>query len=195
MFFELRLLQQTQAVTDEINKQLRESDAYTLMKAGQFEQAEVVRIQGTILSKTQDSAGKPIKFFSTEAGTVNVVVVDATHANLGMIDMHDCKLAVYGDPSVPEFCRRQIFGLFQDDKEEYPQRIHNLAAKFAHAKETLHGVLFLFKEPHSGMLAYRLEQYMMWNPARMNPAAIEEQRVRDILADITAAVPWRRERD
>lgn len=195
VFFELRLLQQTQSVTDEINEQLRTSGAYRLTKDGQFEQTEVARIQGVILSKTQNGDGKPIKFFSTAVGTVNVVVVDATAANLGMIDVHDCKLALYGDPSVPEFCRRQIFGLFQDDKPEYPQRIHDLASKFSHVKQTLHGVLFLFKEPHTGLISYRLEQYMMWNPALMNPAVIEEGRARDILADISAAIPWRRERD
>lgn len=192
VFLELRLLQQTQSVADEINRQLRESGAYSLATDGEFEQAEVARIQGIVLSKTQNSAGKPIKFFSTEAGMVNVVVVDATDANLGMIDIHDCMLAVYGDPSVPSFCRREIFGLFQDDKETYPQRIHDLAAKFSNLRRTLHGVLFLFKEPHSGVLAYRLEQYTMWNPALMNPAAIAQQRVRGILDDITAAIPWRR---
>jgi hypothetical protein len=191
VFFELRLLQQTQRITEEINEQLRRTDAYTLMKGGQFEQAEIVRIQTTMLSKTQNPDGKPIKFFSTAAGTVNVVVVDATDANLGMIDVHDCKLAVYGDPSVNEFCRRQIFGLFQNDKPEYPERIHDLASKFSHIKQTLHGIMFLFKERHTGLIAYRLEQYLMLNPALMNPGVMDEARARDILADITGAIPWR----
>lgn len=193
VFFEIRLLQQTQSVTDAINDQLRSSDFYTFTMDGKIQRSEVIRIQGTILSKTQDGGGKPIKFFSTATDTVNIVVVDTTDTNLGMIDVHDCSLAVYGDPSVDEPLRMQIFGLFQDDKPHYPQQIHDLAARFAHVKQTLHGVMFLFKERSTGLLAYKLEQYMMWNPKLMNSILIAEERVRQIQADIAAAIPSRRE--
>ena len=195
IFFEIRLLQQTQSITDAINDQLRTSNFYTFTMDGKLQQSEVIRIQSTILSKTQDGDGRPIKFFSTATGTVNIVVVDATTTNLETIDIHDCKLAVYGDPSVDEPFRMQIFGIFQNDKPRYPQRIHDLAAKFAHVKQTLHGVMFLFKERPTGLLAYKLEQYMMWNPKLMNSNLIAEKRVRQIQADIAAAIPWRREGD
>ena len=85
-----------------------------------------------------------------------------------------------------------MFGLFQYDEACYPPHIHDFATRFAHARRTLHGVLFLFKEPRSAMLAYRLQQYMMWNPALVNPAAVEEWRARKIPADISAAIPCRR---
>lgn len=193
VFFEIRLLQQTQSVTDAINGQLKESDIYAFTGDRKFQQSEVIRVQSTILSKTQDKDGRPIKFFSTATGTVNIVVVDATEANLGMIDVHDCKLALYGDPSVDEIFRMQIFGLFQDNEPHYPQHIHDRAAKFAHVKQTLHGVMFLFKSRPKRLLSYKLEHYMMWNPNLMNSSLITHESVLQIQTDITAAIPCRQD--
>jgi hypothetical protein len=186
VFFELRLLQQKQSITDSINTQLEKSQIYRVFMDGQDEQAEVVRIQETVLGKVQDRSGNPIKFFSTAADAVNIVVVDATDSILGTIDFDDCMLATHGDPTVKEVYRRQVFGLFQEDKPEYPQRIHDLAAKHAHIRNTLHGVLFLFKKPDTGILAYQLEQYLIWNPARIDGA-----RERPIFADVASAIPVR----
>jgi hypothetical protein len=95
---------------------------------------------------------------------------------------------------VKELSRRGIFGLFQDDKPEYPQLIHDLATKYAHIRSRLHGMLFLFKKRGQSVLAYRLEQYLMWNPGLMNPAHIDEARARRIEADITSALPVRRDK-
>ncbi len=186
VYFELRLLQQTQSITDSIKAQLQKSQIYHSVMGGRDEQAEVIRIQNTVLSKVQDKHGNPIKFFSTAADAVNVVVVDATESILGTIDVHDCMLATHGDPSVAEVHRRQVFGLFQADKAEYPNRIHDLAAKYAHIRNTLHGVLFLFKKANTGILAYQLEQYLIWNPER-----IDEARAHLICVDVTRAIPTR----
>jgi hypothetical protein len=191
VFFEIRLLRQTQSVTNSINDQLIASDIYMLTGGGEFEQSEVIRIQSTILSKTQNRDGKPIKFFSTATGTVNIVVIDATEANLGMIDIQDCMLALHGDPSVDEPFRRQIFGLFQDNEPHYPQHIQELATKFSHVKQILHGVMFLFKTRPKRLLSYELEQYMIWNPKLMNSNLISRESVLQIENDITAAVPRR----
>jgi len=189
VYFELRLLQQTQSIKDSINAQLQKWGVYDLFMGGDDEQKEVVRLQNTILGKVQDKNGKPIKFFSTDANAVNIVVVDATESVLGTVDINDCKLATYGDPGVEEGYRRQVFGLFQEDRPEYPQRIHDLAAKYSHIRNTLHGVLFLFKEPDTGLLGYRLEQYLMWNPVLIN-----EAKSRPIFADLTRAIPVRPDR-
>ncbi|WP_213036195.1 hypothetical protein [Candidatus Nitrotoga fabula] len=186
VYFELRLLQQTLSITDSIKAQLQKCQMYRVVMGGQGEQDEVVRIQNTVLSKVQDKHGNPTKFFSTALNAVNVVVVDATDSILGTIDVHDCMLATLGDPSVEEVYRRQVLGLFQADKAEYPQRVHDLATKYAHIRNTLHGVLFLFKKPGTGILAYQLEQYLMWNPAR-----IDEARAHPICVDVASAVPTR----
>ena len=148
----------------------------------------MIRIQNIVLSKVQDKSGKPIKFFTTAGDTVNIVVVDATDSILSTMDIHDCLLATHGDPEVEEVYRRDLFGTFQQDKAEYPQRIHDLAVKYRHVRETLHCVLFLFKERRPGILAYRLEQFRIWNPVLIDAACATS-----ILADVIAAIPVRRE--
>jgi len=186
VYFELRLLQQTKSITDSISAQLQKCKMYRVAMDGQDEQGEIVRIQNTILSKVQDKNGNPTKFFSNAANAVNIVVVDTTSSILGTFDFHDCMLATHGDPGVKEIFRRQVFGLFQEDKPEYPKYIHELAAKYSHIRSSLHGVLFLFKKRDTGILAYQLEQYMMWNSA-----LIDEARTRRIFADVTSAIPAR----
>lgn len=186
VFFELRLLQQAKAVTSSINAQLPKCNVYRIAMDGQGEQDEIFRIQNTVLSKVQDKNGRPIKFLSTVADAVNIVVVDATDNILGAIDVFDCKLATYGDPGVEEIHRREVFGLFQADRHEYPQHIHDLAVKYSHIRSMLHGVLFLFKKPDTGILAYQLEQYLMWNSA-----LIGTEKAGPIYKEITNAIPLR----
>ncbi len=186
VFFEIRLLQQRQSIADFINSQLEKYGIYQILFAGEDEREEVIRLQNTVLSKVQDKRGNPIKFFSTDADVVNIVVIDATQSILGAFDIFDCMLVAYGDPSVEEVYRRQVFGLFQNDQPQYPQAIHDLAAKFAHMRNTLHGVLFLFKKPGGELIAYQLEEYLMWNHAK-----IDQANAGPILADISAVIPVR----
>ncbi len=184
VFFEVRLLQQAKPITDWVYKQLKKLKAYFVVMDGQHEQGEVLRIQNTILIKVQDKHGKPVKFFSTTSKAVNIVAIDVTDSILGAIDVHDCKLATYGDPGVQEIYRRGVFGLFQEDNPGYPQNFHDLAAKYAYIRTTLHGVLFLFKKFNTGILTYQLEQYLMWNPM-----CIDRARSQPIFAGITRAIP------
>lgn len=187
VFFELRLLQQARSITDLIRVQLQKSKVYRLVMGEQDEKDEVERIKNTILSKVQDK-GKPTKFFSTAAGVVNIVVVDVAQSILGTVDAHDCLLATHGDPGVEEVYRRQVFGLFQDTHPGYPEHVQNLAKTYERIRNVLHGVLFLFKEPGTGLLAYRIEQYLMWNPVM-----ITEVRAQSVYADLIKALPRRSE--
>lgn len=186
VFFELRLLQQMQFIAGRIKSQLQNSKMYQIFIGGQDEAHEVVRIQKTILAKVQDKKGNPIKFFSTAPNVVSIVVLDVTDNILGAIDINDCLLATYGDPGVEEMYHRQVFGLFQEDMPKYPQHIRDLATRYAHIRRTLHGVLFLFKKPNTGILAYQLEQYLIWNPALMTG-----EREKIVCADICRAIPVR----
>jgi hypothetical protein len=186
IYFELRLLQQTKSISDLIDVQLQRCQMYSAVMCGQEEQTEILRIQNTVLSKVQDKNGNPIKFFSTAPDTVNIVVIEATDSILGTIDIHDCMLAMYGDCRVTETNRRQVFGLFQADKLAYPQHIHDLATKYAHIRNMLDGVLFLFKKPNSHILTYQLEKYLMWNPDR-----IDKEKAHSICVDITRVIPDR----
>lgn len=186
VYLELRLLQQRKSITTMIDDQLLKHGIYRLLLGGDDEKREVERLQGTILAKVQDGKGRPIKFFSTEPDTLNVVVVDVSDTILGTIDVYDCLLATYGDPAVDEVYRRDLFGLFQQDKVEYPKRIHDLAAKYAHIRSRVHGVLFLFREPGSGILAYGLQQYTVWNRA-----LVTEQIAQQVYPDLSTAIPVR----
>lgn len=189
VYLELRLLQQAASIKAIIDEQLQKYGVYRILMGGDEEKREVERLQGTILGKVQDRHGNPIKFFSTDPDVLNVVVVDATKSILGTIDIYDCLLATYGDPAVDEEYRRGIFGLFQEDLPEYPQRIRAIAAKYAYLRSRLHGVAFVFRQPNTGIIAYKLEQYVIWNRALVNEATAQ-----DVFNDLTAAIPIRRQR-
>jgi hypothetical protein len=100
VYFELRLMQQAREITLEIAKQLEELGEYKIVRNGRDEQAEIGRIQSSIQQKVVDADGRPTKFFLNDPGAVNIVTVDASDAILGMLDFYDCKLGVFGDPTV-----------------------------------------------------------------------------------------------
>jgi hypothetical protein len=185
-YLELRLLQQRKSIKDMIDEQLQKYGIYKVLLGGDDEKREVERLQNTILAKVQDAKGAPIKFFSTDPDVLNIVVVDVSETILGTIDLYDCLLATYGDPAVDEVYRRNVFGLFQEDKPEYPLRIHNLATKYAHLRSRIHGVLFLFRQPDSGVIAYSLQQYMVWNRA-----LVDEPTAQQVYPYLSAAIPLR----
>jgi len=183
-YFELRLLQQDQATAVAIAEQLTQSGLYAVEKDGADEQKEVLKVQSTVLSKVENKDGKPIKFLKADAGVINVVVVCISDILLGTVDLYDCLLATYGDPEVPKECRRDVFGLFQDVKPEYPTEIQKAATRFAHLKATVHAVLFLFRPAGSGVLDYSLRQVLVWNRALTT-----EQSARPVGERVYAAIP------
>ena len=80
-------------------------------------------------------------------------------------------------------------GVVNKDKPEYPQYIHDVAAKYAHIRSRLHGVAFVFREPNTGIISYKLEQYLIWNRA-----LVDEPTAQHVFGDLTAAIPVRPER-
>ncbi len=183
VFFELRLIQQPQDIADSVARQIEGTERYEIAPDAEDEQDAVVRIQRNILSKVQDKKGNPITFLSPAENAINIVVVDIADCMLGMMDIHDCMLACQGDPGVEEPYRRKVFGLFQQDMPHYPQRIHDLAKKYAHIRGTIRGILFLDRVGVE-ILTYRLCHYLVWNPA-----LIDEPTARRILADVSIAIP------
>lgn len=164
VYFEARLLQQDNATRESIKEQLQKSCFYRIAMNGKDEHDAIVRLQRVILSKVQKHDGTPTKFLRVAADVVNIVVVDVSDLIAGAIDVHDCLLSTHGDPAVPEDCRRGIFGLFQEPSPEYPEPIQAVAKSYEHIRSTLSAVLFLFKSRGSGVLDYRLEHYITWNP-------------------------------
>jgi hypothetical protein len=178
VYIEVRLLQQDRGTTDSIGRQLEAGNIWSVAKDGDAERQDVVRVQQVILEKVQDKDGAPTKFLVRDQNTINIVAIDISQIILDTFDQFDCLLVGQGDPSVPPICRREIFGLFQETRPEYPNRIHALAKSFAHLKEILHGILFLFRIPKRETFHYSLEQFLVWNPALIDydsAAAISEQ--------------------
>jgi hypothetical protein len=173
VFIEVRLLQQDNSTTDLIGGQLRIGNVWSVGKDGEAEREDIVRVQQVILEKVQKKDGTPTKFLRNQ-GTINLVAIDISQIILGTFDHEDCLLVTRGDPAVPPICQRGIFGLFQDLLPGYPDRIQALAASYAHLKETLHGVLFLFKHPKRESFNYSLEQFLVWNPSMMRDASAKE---------------------
>jgi hypothetical protein len=178
VYIEVRLLQQDRDTTESIEGQLQVGNAWSVAKNGEAERQDIVRVQQVILEKVQKKDGAPTKFLLRDQGTVNIVAIDISQIILGAFDQYDCLLVGQGDPSVPLICRREIFGLFQEPRPEYPDHIRASAKSYAHLKETLHGILFLFRLPKREPFNYSLEQFLVWNPALIDEdsaAAISEQ--------------------
>ena len=190
IYFEARLIQQDDATSKSITQQLEKSHCYQIgmvtMNSKHDELDAIVRLQNVILSKVQKNDGTPTKFLRVADNIANIVVVDVSDLILGAIDVYDCLLATHGDPAVDEIYRRGIFGLFQDAAPSYPTQIQTIATSYEHVRNTLSGVLFLFKKRNCGVLDYKLEHYMMWNHRR-----IDSIHAASICAEITKAIPMK----
>ncbi len=171
LYLELGLVQQREYITQIINEQITQiikykkmdSYGYGLLLNESDQQKEIIRLQSIMLSKCQDKYGNPIKFFKISKGYYNIIVVDVSDLLLGAIDKWDCLLATYGDPAVPEPCRRSIFGIFQNDKPSYLPYIHELSKKFSHIRSTIHGVLFIRRKPKNDPLNFQIEHCFIPN--------------------------------
>ncbi len=184
VFFELQLQQQDQATANDISKHLAAGPFYAAVKDGDGEADDIFRLQSTILRKVQKPDGTPVKFLQTGPRIVNIVVVCISDILLGTSDAFDCLLALYGDPEVPEHCRRGVFGLFQDANVGDAEEIKVRAAKYEYVKNTLHGVLFIFRPNGSGVLDYQIQQVMVWNRK-----LVSENQAACLTAQIAAALP------
>ncbi|MFC6519235.1 hypothetical protein ACFQAT_05025 [Undibacterium arcticum] len=184
VFFELQLQQQDQPTANHIAEQLAQGLVYAAMKDGDGQTDEIFRLQSTILRKVQKPDGSPVKFLQNGAGIVNIVVVCISDILLETPDAFDCTLTMYGDLEVPEHCRRGVFGLFQDTKAGDTEEFQVRAAKYAHIKGTLHGVLFIFRPNGSGVLDYHLQQVMVWNRNLVSQA-----QAAPLMKQIAAALP------
>jgi len=186
IYFELRLLQQTEDIRRRIDAQLDQGDRFAIALDGEGEAREVLRLQNVLLSKVQDSRGMPVKFLATGRGDRNIVVVEITNMILGAIDRTDCVLATYGDPQLEEHERRQVFGLFQEPKASYPEHIQAASRRFAHFRGIVHGVLFLYRSPLPAHYDFKLRYFFVPNYSLLAKAEAEAvaKEIRGVL------VPW-----
>ncbi|MEW6358386.1 MAG: hypothetical protein AB1696_18780 [Planctomycetota bacterium] len=187
--FELRLIAQKKEISDSIRSQLDATGSYAILRNGEGEKGEVVRIQNLALSKCMDEDGQPIKFPPPKIGEYNVIVCNVSETLLGCIDTQDCLLAMYGDPAVPRECERGVFGLCQELPDSAPGQIREYYDKFKHFRETIHGLLFVrkprqFIEP---LLEWESEYNFVPNCTLMR-----ENEIADIDRDLGSFLkPWR----
>jgi hypothetical protein len=171
---EMRLAQQRQALTTIFEKQLRESAYFGTTLDGEADRADTLRLQRLILEKAVNPNGQLIKFGPDDANNYNIVAIEVSELHLGMIDDKDCVLVAYGDPEVPDYARRGLFGLFQAPRPEYPDHIQEVAATFAPFRDAVHALLFLRQMPPSHPIDYDLE-YLLIGNRRMVTSAEAEQ--------------------
>ena len=163
IYFEIRVNQQQKRIQEEITQQLSLNNMYSIFSNGMDEQKDIIRLQSNILSKVQGKDGAPTKFFNVKPGVFNIVAVDISELILGVADRNDCMLAAYGDPYVEEPYRRNIFGLFQEPKQNYPDFILELSKRFSHFRKTIHGILFFIRHSVSGPLDFELRYFLIPN--------------------------------
>jgi hypothetical protein len=161
--FELGLVQKRDHILRKIETDLRQRGYCEVTLNAQDERKEIIRLQGEILSKVQDERGNPIKSFCTETGVRNVVVVQVGDLILGAIDKSGCHLTMNGDPGVPQYCRRGVFGMYEQVQPHYPPHIRDLGDSFSHFRKTIHGVLFVKKTSPHGDLDFQLYGYLVPN--------------------------------
>jgi len=143
LYFELRLINQRNKISESIELQLKNSDFFEISLDGEDEKNEIARLQSLILSKCQGKDGNPIKFYDVRKGIYNIIVAYVSELKLGMIDRYDCLLAMYGDPAVASVYRRNVVGLYQKLPQNVPSYAKKYCDKFEHFRQAIHGVLFV----------------------------------------------------
>ena len=156
VYFEVRLIQQRNWILHKVQQQLAKTGWFGIFLNEAGEQQEITRVQNIVLSKCQNSEGKPVKFFRVNPGQYNIIVADVTQPMLGMVDRYDCVLAAYGDARVDEVYRRGVFGVFQEPHPDDPEDLGRLAMRFSHLRSTIHGILFLKKRRGGDAIAFDL---------------------------------------
>ncbi len=183
---EVRLVQQDQKTTDQIREQLDQGPFFAVAMDAGAQMKAICRAQNIILSKIQDpDDGTPAKFAAPQAGVTNIVVVDTHDLFLGGIDVDDCRLVAYGDPAVQREYRLGLFGLFQQLHGADGAELQQHYERFTHARATVHGLMFLFRTPGSGIFNYGLLQFMCWNSE-----LIDVDRSAIAMAEIHRAIPF-----
>jgi hypothetical protein len=147
IYFELRVINQRDALTTDIENQLKHNGFYQISQGGE---EETIRIQQSILDKCHDNKkDEPVKF-GHEDGSYNFIVVFVSALHLGMIDKADCLLAMYGDEGVHPIYRLGVFGLCQQLSAQATEEERKYYGNFDHFRKTIHGVLFVKNASRGG---------------------------------------------
>ena len=192
LFIEMKLLRQCQYTAHDMLSQLKERE----FSFNEITEAtrDVARIQRDIFEKSSTKKFNP----KPKANWINLVAVDVSELQLGMIDIIDCLVAIGGYASLEEHsCEFQeysaVVGVFESlNKQltakqcEWLKLYHKSSATSApHPREYIHGVMFLFRDPReTAALAYDIKCILVWNPT-----LIDCQRAKNISVIIYDVIP------
>lgn len=190
IFFELRVVNQRDSITKSINNQLAAKNSWQIINDGSDELDECIRTQEKILSKCQDKKGRPIKFYDEDNG-YNFIVVSVSDLHLTMIDKWDCILAMYGDTRVPVDCRRGVFGLCEELCEDDNAERQEYHKKFAHFRDTIHGVLFVNRDSAYTDPTYFIDMKLQYFLVG-NSSILEKEKCDEIINELASFLPpWK----
>jgi hypothetical protein len=176
LFIEMKLLGQDRATRDDINRQLDESGVSATFVND--DTRDVARLQADLMQKASTRKFNP----GPAAGALNVVAVDVSELQLGMVDNCDCLLAAGGKTMAKQYCdpvylRDPIVGIFEElpqdqlteAQKDWLTRMQRLPEGTPHPHTYIHGAIFVFRKPKErAALSYTLRATLVWNPALVN---------------------------
>lgn len=148
-----------------------------------FEKGEITRAQSSILTKCQNKNGEPIKFFSRNDNSINLIVTDNSYGIFGMFDKTDCVVAVYGDSIVDDFCKQGVYGFFEPESKDISREQKEFNSKYSNLRSTIHGILFVNKYPSGDPLDFNYQylftpNYLLFDEERAKKLA---QRLSEVM--------------
>lgn len=128
-----------------------------------YEKSEITRHQSIILSKCQNKNGELVKFFKKDDSSINIIVADNSYGISGMFDRIDCELAAYGDQYVDAYCKRGVFGFFEQETDKMTSDQKDFNKKYSNLRSIIHGILFIKKLPEGDPLDFSYSYYFTPN--------------------------------
>jgi len=172
VFIEMKLLRQDKASLDAMNLQLEAGGVYASHVTD--DTRDIGRMQLDLISKAGTTKFNP----QPQAGWINLVAIDVTELQLGMVDVADCVLAAAGNREVQHFypdspyTRPNVVGFFEkpaeatltEEQRNWLTAMHRPNSAAPHPRDYLHGALFLFRHPKdTAALSYELNAVLVWN--------------------------------
>jgi hypothetical protein len=144
VFIELKLLRQDKHTSDEISAQLDANETFAMLCPGDVQ--DIVRLQRDVIEKASTRKFSP----RPKPGAINLVAVDVSELQQGMIDVCDLLLASGGVPLASRYCdhatlRAGVVGVFEkvesgslsSRQQDWITRVHGIPESADHPRDYL----------------------------------------------------------
>lgn len=168
LFFELKLLGEQLAIRESEREQAKSCE---LFHHDVDDRIDVGRLQRDIFAKSTIAKFNPM----LEAGSFNLLAIDVSELQLGMVDECDCVHAVCGASGARRLfdepmIRSEVVGALEPARDLRPveqdwvKRFHPEPTLQPHPRTYLHAVVFLFRRPEErAALSYDFSSCIVWN--------------------------------